>query len=214
MILGRVVSCHKVNPSDSLTGECLIVDLYVHFVHSVLERGLMGNLIYHYTACDNNPISTQIVLWLIVSYKYRRKYLWNLRFTEWSVWGLGCEVVRLCDGLVVPDILKALWFCVVAGTTTPVIYCRTLLQLIQHQCQSFNPWYRILVAGVQGGVWQIWFVADGATWNDARHASAFVWYTSCQPVPPLHVRSVLCILRPLEVTDWTKCTSLPPLWWW
>ena len=56
MILGRLVSCHKTNPSDSPTRECLVVDLYVHFVHSVLERGIMGNLSYHYTACDSNPI--------------------------------------------------------------------------------------------------------------------------------------------------------------
>ena len=47
MILGRVVSCHKANPSDSLTRECLAVDLYVCFVHSVLERGIKGNLNYH-----------------------------------------------------------------------------------------------------------------------------------------------------------------------
>ena len=56
MILGRVVFCQKTNPSDSPTRECLVVDLCVHFVHSVLERGIMGNLSYHYTACDNNPI--------------------------------------------------------------------------------------------------------------------------------------------------------------
>jgi hypothetical protein len=54
------VSCHKANPSDSLTRECLVVDLYVHFVRNVLERGIMGNLSYHYTACGNNPISNEV----------------------------------------------------------------------------------------------------------------------------------------------------------
>jgi hypothetical protein len=59
MILGRVVSCHTAN-HDSLTRECLVVDLYVPFVHSVLEQGLMGDLNYHYTACDNNPILNEV----------------------------------------------------------------------------------------------------------------------------------------------------------
>jgi len=60
MIVGRIVSCHKTNPSDSLTRGCLVVDLYVHFVHSVWERGIMGNLCYHYTACDNSPILNEV----------------------------------------------------------------------------------------------------------------------------------------------------------
>jgi hypothetical protein len=50
------VSCHKANPSDSLTRECLVEDLYVILIHSVLGRGLMGNSSCHYTTCDNNPI--------------------------------------------------------------------------------------------------------------------------------------------------------------
>jgi hypothetical protein len=54
------VSCHKANPSDSLTRECLVVDLYVAFVHSVLERGIMGNFSCHYTACDKNPILNEV----------------------------------------------------------------------------------------------------------------------------------------------------------
>jgi len=60
MIVGRLVSCHKTNPSDSLTRGCLVVDLYVLFVHSVWERGIMGNFIYHYTACDNKTILNEV----------------------------------------------------------------------------------------------------------------------------------------------------------
>jgi hypothetical protein len=48
----------ETSRSDSLTRECLVVDLYVCFIHSVLERGIKGYLSYHYTACDNNPILT------------------------------------------------------------------------------------------------------------------------------------------------------------
>jgi len=60
MILGRIVSCHKTNPSDSLTMGCRVVDLYVHFVHTVLERRIKGNLSYHYTACDSNSLLNEV----------------------------------------------------------------------------------------------------------------------------------------------------------
>ena len=61
------------------------------------------------------------VLYPVISYKWRRKYLWNLRFTQWCVRGFGSfGMWGFVTGLVVPDILKAVWSFDVSGTTKPV----------------------------------------------------------------------------------------------
>ena len=80
------------------------MDLYVHFVHSVSEGGIMGNLCYHYTACDNNPILNEVyphhspVVDFVIEIK-------NKIFVEFEVHTVMCLRigvfwdVRLCDGV-------------------------------------------------------------------------------------------------------------------